>query len=282
VFFPTLGRIRWGKSFMSVFLFLNEFTDVMQSTISKSAFMTLTPDDDAPLFRQFWQHSEINPTRGVLLRERIEQDATQAPAPVRPHWHQRAAPLPQPQAKLVAAWGQRRSVRQFKPQALSSAVLSELLWPFSERANGHRQLASGGAKYPLLVYVVGFQIEGQISTISWYDPVSHGLTPLRASPSWEIFSDILRWSDSCPAAVVVITARPESMLSKYGERGGRFALLEAGSYLGALQWQCAHAGLGSLPIGSYNDARLLCALGLNCEQELAMAVCAVGHAADDT
>ena len=99
------------------------------------------------------------------------------------------------------------------------------------------------------------------------------------APAWNDLAEVLGWSDSTPAAVLVVTALPEGMVAKYGERGGRFALLEAGSYLGALQWECARASLGSLALGSYDDQRLLQVLQADPDRELAMAVCAVGHPA---
>lgn len=233
--------------------------------------------DDAPLFWQFWRHSELNATRRALMLERIERDAVVGSPSVRPLWPSAATPLPRPDAAVASAWARRRSERNFGTRPLTPDQLSNLLWPLSERADGHRQLASGGAKYPLRVYVVGLALAGMAPAVHWYDPQHHGLTRCAPAPTWPALAELLGWADSQPAAVLVVTALPEGLAAKYGERGGRFALLEAGSYLGALQWECARAGLGSLALGSYDDQRLLQAVGADPQRELAMAVCAVGH-----
>lgn len=233
--------------------------------------------DDAPLFWQFWRHSELNTARRALMLERIERDAVQGSDGVRPIWPQAATPLPAPDASVHIPWARRRSERQFAARPLAPKALSNLLWPLSERADGHRQLASGGGKYPLRVYVIGWALEGTPPAVHWYDPQRHGLTRRAAAPSWPDLAEVLGWADSTPAAVLVVTALVDGMVAKYGERGGRFALLEAGSYLGALQWECARSGLGSLALGSYDDQRLLHVIHADAERELAMAVCAVGH-----
>lgn len=233
--------------------------------------------DDAPLFWQFWRHSELNSARRALMLERIERDAAQGSQSARPTWPDAATPLPQADRSVVTPWARRHSERHFGSQPLAPLALSNLLWPLSERADGHRQLASGGGKYPLRVYVVGLALAGIAPAVHWYDPQRHGLTRCAPAPDWQLLAEVLGWADSPPAAVLVVTALPGGMVAKYGERGGRFLLLEAGSYLGALQWECARAGLGSLALGSYDDQRLLQLIHADPEQELAVAVCAVGH-----
>lgn len=235
--------------------------------------------DDAPLFWQFWRHGELNPARRALMLERIERDAAQGSPSARPIWPAAATPLPHPDRAVDTPWARRRSERHFAPRPLAQQALSNLLWPLSERADGHRQLASGGGKYPLRVYVVGLALTAIDPAVHWYDPQRHGLTRCASAPDWQVLAEVLGWADSRPAAVLVVTGLPEGMVAKYGERGGRFLMLEAGSYLGALQWECARAGLGSLALGSYDDQRLLQLIQADPDRELAVAVCAVGHPA---
>lgn len=237
------------------------------------------PPHPAPLFSQFWRASEINPARGLLLRERVERDATESYLPPRPRFAAAARPLPAASAKVVAQWSGRHSVRQFSPQPLAWSALSDLLWPLSARADGRRTLASGGGKYPLWVHVAGLRMEGEAPSLAWYDPQCHGLTRLPQVLHWSTLEPLLRVQTNMPAAVLVITAEPAGHLRKYGERGGRFALLEAGSYLGALQLETARAGLGGLVVGAFADRLLLHALGPHVQNHLLMGVYVLGHPA---
>ncbi|MDB5846925.1 MAG: nitroreductase [Rhodoferax sp.] len=231
----------------------------------------------APLFAQFWRASEINPTRAEMLRESVESDATQDQQPVRPRFVHAAAPLPPASPVVSRPWAERRSVRQFSQRAVGLQQLSDLLWPLSARADGHRPLASGGGKYPLLVHVLALRVGAESPFVAWYDPQAHGLTRLPGPLVWAQLAPVLGIGGSMPAAVLVITAQPEGHFRKYGERGGRFALLEAGSYLGALQHETARDGLGGLVIGAYDDRRLLQILGPHAQGQLAMTAYAFGY-----
>jgi nitroreductase len=190
---------------------------------------------------------------------------------------QASQPLPTASREVAKSWAARHSVRRFSEHGIGTQQLSNLLWPLSARADGHRPLASGGGKYPLLVHVLGLRIAAEPPFVAWYDPVAHGLTRLPGPLDWTRLASVLGIGDSMPAAVFVITAMPEGQLRKYGERGGRFALLEAGSYLGALQYETARAGLGGLVIGAFDDRRLLHILGPHARDHLVMSVYAFGH-----
>ena len=239
------------------------------------------PWADAPLFRQFWKNGELNASRAVSMGQRIALDAARpggTPGPV----HSRAAvPLPDLAGDAAAAWQRRHSTRAFGPQAASVQDLGALLHPLrARRHEPYRLLPSGGAKYPIQTYVALCRLDGPrelAGRIAWYDSEAHGLTPVRDCPAWETLARVLGvdWPDE-PAAVIFLIARPENMLAKYGERGGRFMLLEAGAYLGALGYQAAQADWGGCAIGSFHDAALLSLLGLDAERHLAVLAYACG------
>lgn len=235
---------------------------------------------DAPAFAQFWLRSSLNPTRGVLLRERIDRDAMHPYQAPRLSLPQAAKPLPAPSAALQTDWAARRSERAFDARPVTSVALSSVLWPLSERASGSRQLASGGAKYPLLTYVLGLSVADTPPTLSWYDPQAHGLVPIAPAPDWTVLASALGVDWSAPSVLIVVTARPQGMLVKYGERGGRFAALEAGSYMGAMQLETARAGLSGAFIGSFYDQQLLRLLQAPQPTDLAMIAYALGHSAN--
>src|SRR5690606_5947881 len=129
-------------------------------------------------------------------------------------------------------------------------------------------------------YVALCNVEGPpelAGHIAWYDNARHGLVPVRACPPWLEVARMLGvdWT-SAPAAVVFMIGRPENMLAKYGERGGRFLLIEAGVHLGALSHQVAQADWAGCAIGSYQDAAVLSLLGLSAPKHVAALAYAFG------
>lgn len=243
------------------------------------------PDGDAPLFRLFWENSTLNTARGAVLRERIAVDSAQAYVPPRPLLSAGAQALPVSSSPLSSVWQARVSQREWRDDALSAQILSNLLAPFAARSAdpaSTRGLPSGGAKYPVLVYAALRRVVPAPelnSQLAWYDPIAHGMVPIGACPAWEELAPMLGvdWPSE-PAVVFFLVARAEGMLAKYGERGGRFTLIEAGTYLGALSAECAVAGLGACAIGSFHDKAVLSLLGLDPDTHMAMLAFACGPA----
>lgn len=245
--------------------------------------------DDAPLFQLFWDNSVLNPTRVLQLAERIGHDAAQPYVPHRPLHSAAAQPLPPANSTMAKVYAKRRSDRVFGDGALDPRALSNLLRPFAARSSAPdstRLLPSGGGKYPMLVYAALYRVakapalEGRIA---WYDPASHGLVPTAAAPPWPVMAAALGvdWPEP-PAAVFLLAARVDGSLRKYGERGGRFMLLEAGACMGALSLQVAEAGLAGSAIGSYLDADLLGAFSLRDSGYLAVLAYACGVGSQST
>jgi SagB-type dehydrogenase family enzyme len=145
-------------------------------------------------------------------------------------------PESKPSADLFEAILNRKSDRSFSPQALTLDTLSAMLkyscgitgsgdgW--SRRAN-----PSGGARYPLEIYPIIFNdIQGIRAGCYHYNIKEHALDTL----SERAFSpnDIMKlatypWVKEA-SALIVITAIFWRTQVKYGERGYRYAMLEAG------------------------------------------------------
>ena len=270
-------------------------------------------EGDTPLFARIWANSELNEARAWQLAERIGFDAAVPYRAPRPLYAQAAQPLPVPQSGWLPCYAARRSQRAFGDAPLSPAQLSAMLMPLAQRqtawpapragleaglpepsplTNGYepatRYLPSGGAKYPVLTYGVLLKhcdAQGQAlppATV-WYDPVIHGLTPLGAAPAW---ADLARWLGvtdwaTAPAAVWLLVAQADFSCRKYGERGGRFVLLEAGGFLTALSLQVAEAGLAGTALGSFHDQAMLRVFGLPPDTHQAMVAYACGASLSD-
>ena len=237
-------------------------------------------DEDAPLFNLFWQNSQLNDAQGQLMAERIGIDSALPYVAARPRFAQATTPLAPPTNPSAATWSRRRSERDFSTTAITTQQLSELCWPFAARADGTRHSASGGAKYPILLYAALLHVAGAPALqnkLAWYDPQAHGFTPFAACPSWQVLAKALsvEWTTP-PSVVFFITARSKGSLAKYGERGGRFILLEAGSYMGALGYEVARLNLNGVAVGSMRDATVADLLQLDSQIQMPVLAYACG------
>lgn len=246
----------------------------------------MTHDEASPLFDLFWTNSELNATRASLLRERIAADAAhpyEAPEPV---YAGAPSRLPAVSSSLTAAYGRRRSERDFSASGLGRDDLSHLLAPFAMRPDGTRPLPSGGGKYPLWIYAALLRVDSApdlAGRLCWYDPRSHGLCPLDQRPPWSELQTTLGTSwDTAPAAIFFVVGKRGQMTAKYGERGGRFMLMEAGGYLASLSLAAAERQLAAVALGSFLDRRVLSLLGLAEDEHLAMFAFATGHPSPGT
>lgn len=242
-----------------------------------------SPWQDAPAFHVFWHNGELNPARAGMMGARIAEDAARAWSPPRPLHAAAGIPLPDP-VQPGDALAQRRSGRRFGDACWGAQELGRVLAPLRARpdASGTRRLPSGGAKYPIQAYAALYGAAGATGTdpgICWYDPLAHALVPVGPCPAWPALSALLGvdWPDR-PAAVLFLIAEPAGTLAKYGERGGRFVLIEAGVWLGALGQEVAAMNAAGCAIGAFDDTAVLSLLGLDPQRHLAVLAYACGPA----
>ncbi len=196
---------------------------------------------------------------------------SQAPSPQAPVTKTSAAiPLPSPvlasTKSLEEVLAQRRSVREFKDQPLTTAQLGQLLWAAQgiTHDRGYRTAPSAGALYPLELYVA--TPEG----VFRYDPGQHQL--LSTSPDdarANLYQVALRQEPVRQApAVFIVAAVFQRTAEKYGqERSPRYVHLEAGHAAQNLLLQAVALGLGAVPIGAFHDEDVQRVLGLPTDQE---------------
>jgi SagB-type dehydrogenase family enzyme len=118
-----------------------------------------------------------------------------------------------------------------------------------------RIVPSGGALYPLELYVVAVRVEGLAAGLYHYDSEDHSLDVLRVGDEIERVAEFFFQPDLAAnsAAIVLVSAVFQRSDFKYGDRGYRFVLLEAG-HLGQNAVLCAQElGLGAATIGGFLD-----------------------------
>jgi SagB-type dehydrogenase family enzyme len=177
-----------------------------------------------------------------------------------------AVHLPQPDFPAVSleqAVLSRRSGREFGDGSLSLTELSTILHAAygvtREAPDGTEQtfrtVPSGGALYPLEIYCAVSRVGDFVPGLYHYDPLRRVLEQQRLLHS---MNDLVRAStypdlvDTC-AVTFVLTAMFWRTRFKYGLRGYRFALLEAGHVVQNLVLICAALGLAAVPLGGFYD-----------------------------
>ncbi len=174
----------------------------------------------------------------------------------------------------------RFSVRDFTPEPLDRDQIGQLLWACcgETRHKGfmHRTVPSAGALYPLEVYLL--TAEG----VAHYRADEHVLEWLQTEDRRAQLADVAL-HQSCVAdapAVIVIAAEPRRTKRKYGERGDRYVVMEAGFAGQNLLLQAVALGLGGVPVGAFEDEGVAQVLGLPALQRPFLIV-PVGHPAQE-
>lgn len=168
---------------------------------------------------------------------------------------------------LDTALASRRCVRSFSEDPLSAEQVRQLLWAAQgvsgadTVSSATRTAPSAGALQPLEMYVI------EDSAVRGYSPESGTLDEPARPVDEEAFADAVsqEFVGGAPV-VVVIAADEERTASKYGDRAGRYVLMEAGHAAQNVLLEAVSLGLGATPVGAFDDEGVKSALGL--EQEI--------------
>jgi SagB-type dehydrogenase family enzyme len=170
------------------------------------------------------------------------------------------APRLESETSLEQALSARHSVRSFSAQTLTWVEISQLLWAAQgiTRDWGARTAPSAGALYPLEIYV------STATGVYHYLPQGHQAIGIQDADAreglWQagLKQDAIRQAPT----VFIITATYERTSGKYGDRAVRYVHLEAGHAAQNLLLQAVALGLGGVPIGAFDDAKVQAVLGL--------------------
>ncbi len=168
------------------------------------------------------------------------------------------APRLESNVSIEEALNNRRSVRSFKNQPLTIAEAGQLLWAaqgITEKSRGFRAAPSAGATFPFEVYLVAGDVTGLTAGIYRYDYQHHRLLLLREGDFRSKLSESALGQTSITdgAVNIVLTGIYERTTQRYGERGIRYVHIEAGHIAQNVFLQAVALGLGSVPIGAFDD-----------------------------
>jgi SagB-type dehydrogenase family enzyme len=173
-----------------------------------------------------------------------------------------ALPPVEARSDLERTIAARRSVRAFSGESMSLDELARLLF-FSygrtDRGGPFRAVASGGALYPLELYVVALKIDGLQPGLYHYAIDSNHLDIVRLCDPLAALKDVvyLHGIDIDQAsAVIVATAAFKRTTIKYLDRGYRMILMEVGEAAQNLCLLATSLNLGACLVGGFNDDAL--------------------------
>lgn len=175
---------------------------------------------------------------------------------------------------LEEAIARRSTCRTFDPGAsLSLTRLARLIefacgfttvFPEAPDLAFHRAVPSGGARYPVEAYPIVLRVDNLPPGVYHYAHTDNSLELLRPG---DYRAALAKWtlgqSYVADAGVVLALAGIyERIRPRYGERGYRYTLFEAGHIAQNLCLLATAYGLGALAIGGFVDAILNRLLGL--------------------
>lgn len=168
----------------------------------------------------------------------------------------------------------RRSVRELAETPLTNQQLANLLFAaqgITDTTRGLRAAPSAGATYPLELYVVSRD------GVFRYHPRQHALERLSGEDKRKELSSASlgqRWVAQAPASLVM-TAVPERTTARYRKRGVRYVHMEAGHAAQNVHLEAVALGLGSVPVGAFDDSAVADVVGSG-DEALVLYVIPVG------
>ncbi len=194
-------------------------------------------------------------------------------------------PLPDPpQTDFKNLVDKRTSVRSYAPEPLKLEELSYLLWctqgvKHVEYGHTFRTVPSAGARHALETMVLANRVEGLQPGLYRFRPLKHALQQHRlgAEVAGEItYACLGQQFIRKSAATLLWIAVVRRMTWRYGERGYRYLLLDAGHVCQNLYLAAESIGCGACAVAAFDDDRLNEALGLDGVRNFVIYLGAVG------
>jgi len=150
----------------------------------------------------------------------------------------------------------RRSVRAYEKKEVPTAVISQIVWSaqgITDMQHGLRAVPSGGAMYPLELYVIND------AGIFLYIPDRHVLQCTLSQNVRNALTEAClgqRFVDDASFAVI-LCAIYERITRRYGERGRRYADVEVGHAAQNISLQAQACGLSTVMVGAFDERSIV-------------------------
>lgn len=201
-----------------------------------------------------------------------------------------AVTLPYPDdTPLLALLRTRRSCRTFLSRTMPLEELSTLLAGAyavtgmaqlaDKRALYTRTVPSAGGLYPLEQYLLCQRVDGLADGLYHYNVRDHSLEPMRCGALFSELSRCLIDQHFLNDANIVclFCGVFDRTLKKYGPRGYRYILMEAGHVGQNLCLMALERRLGSICLGGFYDAEINRFLGIDGVEEAVVYCIGIGY-----
>lgn len=182
------------------------------------------------------------------------------------------------------AISERQSVRSFSDRPLTLEQIARILLSadgltHSQGGFEMRSAPSGGALYPVDIYLAAFEVENLKPGLYHFQVSDSSLELIKEGNFREplhkaAFEQGVVYQGR---ASIIMTARFDRSTKKYSDRGYRYTYIEAGAVCQNVYLQVTSLGLGTTAVGAFNDDALNQMLGINGKDEAALLIMPVGH-----
>ncbi len=175
----------------------------------------------------------------------------------------------------------RRSARTFRSRAITRKTIGFLLkygcGLSAQKESEFRNYPSAGARYPLEVYLALLKCKDIKPGIYHYEVRGHSVELLLDGDFSRSIAQITQDPQVAKSSLVlIITAVFNRTIVKYGERGYRYVLLEAGHMAQNICLIATSLDLSSRPIGGFLDKKVDELLDISGTGEHALYLLAIG------
>jgi SagB-type dehydrogenase family enzyme len=178
----------------------------------------------------------------------------------------------------------RRSLRKYSSEPINLEHLAFMLWA-SQGITGQagkylfRTAPSGGALYPVETYISVHSIEGLDAGLYHFDAEHFTLDRLTEQDLTEAVAQACLDQKFMAQAPVTFlwTGVFRRAMSKYGDRGMRYILLDAGHICQNLLLAAEAVGCGGCPVGAFYDNELNQLLQIDGEEESILYAASLGR-----
>lgn len=178
---------------------------------------------------------------------------------------------------LKNALNNRTSKREFTKDPLSTKTLSSLLYYGSgiNQSRGNRFYPSAGARYPIETYVLSLNSELTKGLYHYYVK-NHSLEELVRLSTLDVKSYFSQEWVGNASNIIIFSAMFERNTMKYGDRGYRMLLQEAGHMIQNMNLVCASLHIAACSTDGFYDDELNKLLDIDGLKESVIAVLVVG------
>jgi SagB-type dehydrogenase family enzyme len=172
--------------------------------------------------------------------------------------------LPEPRRQgdisVEEALDRRESLRSYGETTLSLSEIGQLLWSaaglgMDAVSGATRTSPSAGGIYPIELYLVNGETEGLEAGIYLYDAPSHSLASVSSGDVREKLADAALsqgFISQAPVSIVMVADYGRST-GRYGDRGERYAHMDAACASENVALQAEAMGLGTVVVGAFSD-----------------------------